>query len=96
MKRIIKRYQNRKLYDTEQSCYVMLEEIAQLIREGVEIQAINNRDKSDITYVTFLQILAYQERKVGVTKNLELLERVIKSESGTFTGYISELENKKE
>ena len=41
--RIIKRYQNRKLYDTHQSCYVTLEEIAQIIREGHEIQVIDNK-----------------------------------------------------
>ena len=43
--RIIKRYQNRKLYDTHQSCYVTLEEIAQIIREGHEIQVIDNKLK---------------------------------------------------
>ena len=41
--RIIKRYQNRKLYDTHQTCYVTLEEIAQIIREGHEIQVIDNK-----------------------------------------------------
>ncbi len=45
--RIIKRYQNRKLYDTHQSCYVTLEEIAQIIREGNEIQVIDNKTKND-------------------------------------------------
>ena len=50
--RTIKRYQNRKLYDTFQSCYVTLEEIAQIIREGNEIQVIDNKTKNDITYMT--------------------------------------------
>ena len=39
--RIIKRYQNRKLYDTYQSCYVTLDEISQVIREGNEIKVAN-------------------------------------------------------
>lgn len=92
--RIIKRYQNRKLYDTHQSCYVTLEEIAQIIREGHEIQVIDNKTKNDITYQTQLQLLADQERKALNAKDVELLKRVIRSDDGTFTGYIKSLEQK--
>ena len=90
--RIIKRYQNRKLYDTHQSCYVTLEEIAQIIREGHEIQVIDNKTKNDITYTTQIQLLFDQERKSLKAGDTELLKRVIRSEEGTFTGYIRSLE----
>ncbi|MCO4792275.1 MAG: polyhydroxyalkanoate synthesis regulator DNA-binding domain-containing protein [Bacteriovoracaceae bacterium] len=93
--RIIKRYQNRKLYDTHQSCYVTLEEIAQIIREGHEIQVIDNKTKNDITYMTQIQLLFDQERKSiqpGAAGDVELLKRVIRSTRGTFTGYIGSLE----
>src|SRR5210317_833903 len=90
--RIIKRYQNRKLYDTHQSCYVTLEEIAQIIREGNEIQVIDNKTKNDITYMTQIQLLFDQERKSTKAGDTELLKRVIRSEEGTFTGYIRSLE----
>lgn len=92
--RIIKRYQNRKLYDTFQSCYVTLEEIAQIIREGNEIQVIDNKSKNDITYMTQIQLLFDQERKSLKPGNTELLKRVIRSEEGTLTGYIAGLESK--
>jgi len=92
--RIIKRYQNRKLYDTFQSCYVTLEEIAQIIREGHEIQVIDNKSKNDITYMTQIQLLFDQERKALKPGNTELLKRVIRSEEGTLTGYINTLEAK--
>ena len=92
--RIIKRYQNRKLYDTFQSCYVTLEEIAQIIREGHEIQVIDNKSKNDITYMTQIQLLFDQERKSLKPGNTELLKRVIRSEEGTLTGYIAGLESK--
>lgn len=92
--RIIKRYQNRKLYDTFQSCYVTLEEIAQIIREGHEIQVIDNKSKNDITYMTQIQLLFDQERKSLKPGNTELLKRVIRSEEGTLTGYIAGLEGK--
>ena len=90
--RIIKRYQNRKLYDTHQSCYVTLEEIAQIIREGHEIQVIDNKTKNDITYTTQIQLLFDQERKSTKAGDTELLKRVIRSEEGTFTGYIRSME----
>jgi polyhydroxyalkanoate synthesis repressor PhaR len=90
--RIIKRYQNRKLYDTHQSCYVTLEEIAQIIREGHEIQVIDNKTKNDITYMTQIQLLFDQEKKSTKVGDVELLKRVIRAEEGTFTGYIRGLE----
>lgn len=92
--RIIKRYQNRKLYDTFQSCYVTLEEIAQIIREGHEIQVIDNKSKNDITYMTQIQLLFDQERKSLKPGNVELLKRVVRSEGATLTGYIQDLESK--
>jgi polyhydroxyalkanoate synthesis repressor PhaR len=92
--RIIKRYQNRKLYDTHQSCYVTLEEIAQIIRDGHEIQVIDNKTKRDITYSTQIQLLFDQEKKSKRPENTELLKRVIRSESGVLTGYIKSLEEK--
>lgn len=91
--RIIKRYQNRKLYDTFQSCYVTLEEISQIIREGHEIKVIDNKSKSDITYMTQVQLLFDMERKQSSHKDCDLLKRVIRSTAGTFTGHIRELES---
>lgn len=92
--RTIKRYQNRKLYDTFQSCYVTLEEIAQIVREGNEIQVIDNKSKNDITYMTQIQLLFDQERKSLAAADTDLLKRVIRSEGGTLTSYIKSLELK--
>lgn len=91
--RIIKRYQNRKLYDTHQSCYVTLEEIAQIIRDGHEIKVIDNKTKNDITYMTQIQLLFDQEKKSTRPGDVELLKRVIRGQEGTFTGYIRSIEN---
>ena len=89
--RIIKRYQNRKLYDTHQSCYVTLEEIAQIIREGHEIQVIDNKTKNDITYITQIQLIRSRKKKYKKRRRCST-KRVIRSEEGTFTGYIKGLE----
>ena len=40
--RVIKRYQNRKLYDTEASAYVTLDDIAQMIKDGEDVKVVDN------------------------------------------------------
>lgn len=63
--RVIKRYPNRKLYDTEEKQYITLEGIADLIRDGVEVQVIDNASGEDLTAVTLSQIIFEQEKKPG-------------------------------
>src|SRR5688572_15776165 len=60
--RVIKRYSNRKLYDTQSSKYVTLEEIAHMIKAGEELSIIDNKTKDDLTAVTLTQII-YEEEK---------------------------------
>jgi polyhydroxyalkanoate synthesis repressor PhaR len=61
-RRIIKRYSNRKLYDTKCSRYVTLLQVAEMVREGEEVQIIDNNTKDDLTEVTLAQII-YEEQK---------------------------------
>ncbi len=61
--RLIKRYANRKLYDTTASTYITLDEIAQMIKSGDEIQIIDNKSKEDLTAVTMAQILVEEEKR---------------------------------
>ncbi|HPQ80452.1 MAG TPA: polyhydroxyalkanoate synthesis regulator DNA-binding domain-containing protein [bacterium] len=61
--KIIKRYQNRKLYDTSDSCYVTLEDISEMIKEGEEIQIVDNTTKEDLTAVTLAQIIFEEQKK---------------------------------
>jgi polyhydroxyalkanoate synthesis repressor PhaR len=61
--RIIKRYSNRKLYDTETKQYITLDEIAALIREGHELQVVDNSTGEDLTALTLSQIILEQEKK---------------------------------
>ncbi len=61
--RIIKRYANRKLYDTENSRYVTLDQISEMIRVGDDVKIVNNSTKEDLTTVTLAQIIFEQEKK---------------------------------
>src|SRR6266487_1471937 len=55
--KIIKRYTNRKLYDTVESRYVTLDEIAEMVKAGTEVKILDNRTKEDLTSVTLAQII---------------------------------------
>jgi len=59
----IKRYNNRKLYDTVHSRYVTLAELGELIRQGEIIRVIDNDTKNDMTEVTMTQILMAQQKQ---------------------------------
>lgn len=74
--RVIKRYSNRKLYDTDESRYVTLVEIAQMIRAGEEVQIIDNRTKEDLTSVTLAQIVFEEEKRASTTPLFVLRDMV--------------------
>jgi polyhydroxyalkanoate synthesis repressor PhaR len=59
----IKRYPNRKLYDTDQSRYITLEEIATFLRDGGEVHVVDSRTGEDMTAVTLAQVLLGEEKR---------------------------------
>ena len=71
--KVIKRYTNRKLYDTVESRYVTLDEIAEMIKAGGEVKVIDNRSKDDLTAVTLAQIIFEEEKKSSRTSMKTLL-----------------------
>jgi polyhydroxyalkanoate synthesis repressor PhaR len=88
--KVIKRYQNRKLYDTHESSYVTLDEISKMIRAGEEIRVIDNKTKNDITAATLTQLLYESERKAKTQPSVNLLKTIIRSGDGSFSGFIQE------
>jgi polyhydroxyalkanoate synthesis repressor PhaR len=60
---IIKRYPNRKLYNTETKQYITLDELAELIRDGQELEVIDNANGDDLTVLTMTQVLFEQVKK---------------------------------
>jgi polyhydroxyalkanoate synthesis repressor PhaR len=60
---VIKRYPNRKLYDTEAKRYITLDGIAELIRNGAEVQVVDHTTDEDLTAVTLTQIIFEQEKR---------------------------------
>jgi polyhydroxyalkanoate synthesis repressor PhaR len=89
--KIIKRYQNRKLYDTQQSCYVTLDDIAKMIRTNEEVMVIDNKSKNDITAATLTQIIFEAEKKASQYAPLFTLREIIQTGNGSISNYLAKL-----
>jgi polyhydroxyalkanoate synthesis repressor PhaR len=75
---VIKRYSNRKLYDTQESRYVTLEEIEEMIRAGREISVVDATTGEDLTSVTLTQIILENERSHRANLPSAFLHQLIK------------------
>ena len=78
MSYVIKRYSNRKLYDTQESRYVTLEELEELIRAGKEISVVDVSSGEDLTSVTLAQIILENERSRRAGLPTAFLHQLIK------------------
>jgi polyhydroxyalkanoate synthesis repressor PhaR len=76
--RVIKRYSNRKLYDTHESRYVTLDQLAELVRQGEEIRVVDNTTERDLTSATLAQIIFEQEKR-SPKLPVEGLRQIIRS-----------------
>ena len=89
--KIIKKYGNRKLYDTEQSSYVVLKDIEKMIRNKEEIQVIDNETQDDITISTLTQIIFSSERKTKMSPPVDVLKAIIQEGDGSFSSFLSKM-----
>lgn len=81
--RVIKKYPNRKLYDTRASCYVTLEDIGKMIKRGEEVTVLDYKTKADVTAIILTQILYEQEKNKQAILPLTMLKNIIMSGSGS-------------
>ncbi len=75
---VIKRYSNRKLYDTQESRYVTLEEIEEMIRAGREVSVVDAATGENLTSVTLTQIILENERNHRANLPAAFLHQLIK------------------
>jgi len=86
--KIIKRYGNRKLYDTQASHYVTLEEISHMVRSGEDIQVIDNKTREDLTSVTLTQIMLEEGKNKKDAYPLSLLKNLIQLSGESLTEWV--------
>jgi len=77
--RIIKKYPNRRLYDTAISSYITLNDVRRLVTDGVRFQVVDVRSKDDITRSVLLQIISEQEESGQPIFTSDALTKIIRA-----------------
>jgi polyhydroxyalkanoate synthesis repressor PhaR len=85
--RVIRRYTNRKLYDTLESRYVTLEEISAMVKAGQEVAIQDNRTGEDLTEVTLAQILFEEQKQQKTHISLGALKEMIRTSGATLSDF---------
>ncbi|GHH48921.1 MULTISPECIES: polyhydroxyalkanoate synthesis repressor PhaR [Gammaproteobacteria] len=86
--RIIKKYPNRRLYDTEISSYITIEDVRQLIIDGEEFEVRDAKSGEDLTRSVLLQIIADQESDGEPMLSTQLLSQIIRFYGDSLQGFM--------
>lgn len=86
--RIIKKYPNRRLYDTEISSYITLEEVRQLVLDGETFEVRDAKSGEDLTRSVLLQIISEHEEKGQPMLSPQLLSQIIRFYGDSLQGFM--------
>ena len=86
--RVIKKYPNRRLYDTEISSYITIEDVRQLIIEGVDFEVRDAKSGDDLTRQVLLQIIAEHEQNGEPMLSTQLLSQIIRFYGDSLQGFM--------
>ena len=90
--RVIKKYPNRRLYDTVESRYITLDDVRRLVLNRVAFCVMDKRSQQDITRPVLLQVIAEQEQRDGTILSQDFLAELIRSHDVGLEGVSSYLE----
>ncbi len=85
---LIKKYANRRLYDTRQSRYITLDELAQIVRGGTDVSVIDAKSGNDLTRQVLIQVLLEEQDRLDMLPP-ELLHHVIRVQGTAAAGATS-------
>jgi polyhydroxyalkanoate synthesis repressor PhaR len=88
--RLIKKYPNRRLYDTQLSKYIALDDLRKLLVSGTRVKVVDKKSGEDITRSILLQIIVEQEEKGQPILTTELLEKIIQYYGDTLQMFVSD------
>jgi polyhydroxyalkanoate synthesis repressor PhaR len=83
----IKKYTNRKMYDTHDKRYVTMAQLSELIKQGEEVMVIDNRTGEDITTAIISQLIGRDTQEKDKTVSSQLLMQLLRKGGGTLTDY---------
>lgn len=87
--RVIKKYPNRRLYDTEESRYITLADVKDLVINKIEFLVIDKKSGDDITRSILLQVISEQEQQGEPIMSQDFLSQVIRSYGSVMPGFIA-------
>jgi polyhydroxyalkanoate synthesis repressor PhaR len=87
--RIIKKYPNRRLYDTQVSSYITLDDIKKLVLNSVNFKVVDARSEEDLTNATLLQIITEQEEQGTPMFTNQILQQLIRFYGNSMQGAMS-------
>ncbi len=76
---VIRKYGDRRLYDSSASRYVKLEDIARMVRDGIDVQVVDDRTGKDITHLIYTQIIVENAREKEIALPLQLLTQLVRT-----------------
>ena len=87
--RVIKKYPNRRLYDTVESRYITLADVRRLVVERIEFVVVDKKNSADITRSILLQVIAEQEHLAEPILSQDFMVNVIRSYGTSLQGQVS-------
>jgi polyhydroxyalkanoate synthesis repressor PhaR len=96
MTRLIKRYGNRKMYDTQESRYVTLDNVAELVRGGDDLRIVDNESGEDLTAVVFAQVIFEEAKRKDGILGLPVLRRIIQQGGAAVQEILSSVDRGRE
>ena len=88
--RIIKKYPNRRLYDTAISSYITLADVKRLVLDGVDLQVVDAKTRDDLTRTILLQIISDEEEGGEPIFSSDLLAQIIRSYGGNMQNLLTD------
>jgi len=86
--RLIKKYSNRKLYDTTSRHYITLDRIGQLVRDGENIQVVDRTTGEDLTAITLSQVVLENERRRNGAVSEKVLQQLVRGPGEALRGAV--------
>ena len=76
---LIRKYSDRRLYDTSSSRYVKLDDIARMVRDGINVRVVDGRSGKDLTHLVFTQIIVENAREREIALPIQLLTQLVRA-----------------
>lgn len=86
---LIRKYSDRRLYDTSASRYVKLEDVARMVRDGIDVRVVDARSGKDLTHVIMTQIIVEDARDREVALPLQLLTQLVRASDKATHDFLS-------